>query len=363
MALTDLSQFTPRVLSQSVQILGDARQNYLLNNLFTRHNTHPTDLIDFGSMQIQAHLLAYTKAGAEAQPVSKASGDIKAVKAPMIRVKKALDQEFFRVLNPALASYMGTYTDPNAQAAEKVAIEQADLRRRLDRMIEIQCVQALTSGTITLLLGDGSTLGTISMGFTGTAGAATIDPSVNIQKTLTGTDLWSNNDANPFITLETLAAQVRDYSDYSGQLVALIGLDAWLAILNNDKWFKMLNNNSTFVLGQGQPAATALYKGTFNGIDFFQYSQGYVNSAGARVQAFPSDSIVIMPASPDNFSIEFGAPFDYPDPAVRIPQFIQTEYFSKFATHQDPPESDLIVESRPLALIKNPKAIRIQKVI
>lgn len=363
MALTDLSSFTPRVLTQSVNLLGDGRENFLLNNYFTQRNTRASELIDFGKLQVAARVLMYAREGQEAIPRLKHSGTLNAVKAPHIRQKITLDKEFFKTLDPSLNTYMGPYTDPQAQIAEKVTREQSILRRDADRTMEVQCAQALTTGLITLTFDNGDTA-TIDMGFTTGTG-----DTYNIQPDLTGTDLWSSANSNIFKTIETLANQIRKnpIGGYRGPLVCLMGFDAWMAILGNSKLFAMVNNNSNLNLGGGTPSAQQIYKLTLNGIPIYQYSMGYQNKSGTLVEVMDSKSIVLMPAAPDSFSIEFGPVFDFLDPnpvaSGAVQQFIQTEYFSKFVMYPDPPITDLIVETNPLALIRNPTAIRIQKVM
>jgi hypothetical protein len=354
-----IDRFTSRALTQAVRTLGDGRENFLVNVVFGRGQNHPTNLIDFGVMNIPARVALFRKPNEPALPVNKHTGDSKAVSAPKIRLKKVFDENHAAVLNPALDSYAGPYMDPNAQIAEKVAMEQAELRRRIDRTVEVMCAQALFTGSITLTFEDGSTA-TITMEYTGDG--ATAGDTLTIQKALAGTDAWGSATSKPWRTIETLVKQIRNHSDYSGPCDLMAGTDSFLALVENEKVRQHLDTNNLAVGSLGM-SAQAAYRGTYNGVRIFVYENGYVNSAGTRVEVWDGKSIAVVPqGGGGQLTIEHGAVYDRPEGAMQA-QFIQTDYFSKWHTEDDPAVEELIVESRPLPLVKNPKVIRIQKVL
>jgi hypothetical protein len=354
-----IDRFTSRALTQAVRTLGDGRENFLKSTIFGMGQMHPTNLIDFGVMNIPARVALFRKPGEGALPVNKHTGDSKAVSAPRIRLKKTFDENFAAVLNPALGSYAGPYMDPNAQIAEKVAAEQEELRRRIDRTIEVMCAQALFTGSITLTFEDGSTA-TISMEYTGDG--ATAGDTLTIQKALSGTDLWSSATSKPWRTIETLVKQIRNNSDYSGPIDIMLGTEAFLALIENEKVRQHLDTNN-LAAGNLALVAQAMYRGTYNGVRLFVYENGYVNSSGTRVEVWDGKSIAAVPAGGGSqLTIEHGAVYDRPEGSSQA-SFIQTDYFSKWHMEDDPAVEELIVECRPLALVKNPKVIRIQKVL
>lgn len=353
-----IDRFTARALTANVRQMGDGRSNFLSNVIFRQGQIHPTDKIDFGVMKVLARVAKYRRPGEPALAVNKNSGDSKTVTAPKIRLKKVFDENFAATLNPALDSYMGPYTNPNEQLAEKVSTEQRELRMRIDRSVEVQCAQALATGEITITYEDGATA-TIDLGYTGdgtTAGA-----TLTIQPALSGTKLWTSTSSKPWEDLEDLVAQIRDNSDYDGELAVLMGAAAWKAFYGNEKVQKDLDNRRINA-GNMTPVAGALYKGEYNGLSIYQYSNGYVDDDGARQQAWPTNRIAVVPINSDVMTIEHAAVFDRPTPDAKQ-QFIQTDYFSKMVTHEDPPVDEVIVESRPLALIKSPDAIRVKDVV
>jgi len=354
-----ISQFTPRAMTASVRMMGDGRQNFLTNSVFERGGMHPTESINFGVMKVLARALVYQKLGGPAVPVNKSAADANSVTAPRLRLKTVMDEGFALILNPALASYVGPYTDPQAQMAEKVAMEQRKLRMRVDRAIELQAAEGLSTGIVTIPYEDGSSA-TVVYGYTGNG--VLVGDGYTIQPTLAGTNVWSSVQSKPMDVLEALASQIRDGSDYGGAFDVLLGADAWAALMNNDKAMKQLDNRNLNI-GQMAPVAAALFKGMFNGMQIFQYSIGYHNVAGARVQAFNSKLAVVVPRQGTGLlTVEHAAVFEQATPEASA-SFIQTDYFSKTVHHEDPPVDEIIVESRPLALVKDPSAIRVQQVL
>lgn len=356
-----ISRFSPRALTRGVQIMGDGRQNFLINTLFEAGALHPTDTIDFGKLRVNARVAVYQRAGGPAVPINKSAADAKTVLAPKIREKIVLDENFATVLDASDANYAGPYTDPNSQLPGKVAREQAKLRMRIRRAIELQAAQGLTLGVITITYEDGGTA-TIDLEFTSATAAG--DYSKTILLARTGTDLWSSGSSKPWDLLENMADGIYDGSDYSGPLDVLMGSNAWLAFFNNAKVKADLDNRN-LTAGDMNPAAQSLFKGNYNGFGIYKYANGYVNSAGTRVQAFGANKIVMLPAGgamSGKMTIEYGAVFDKPTEAEQA-RFIQTDIFSKMVGHEDPPVDEIIVESRPLALIKDPSVIRVCDVL
>lgn len=361
MALTDLSPYTPRVLTSMVQRLGDGRENFLLNNYFTQHNVHAADMIDFGVLQVTARVLVYAKDGQEAIPYGKHIGTLNTVRPTHIRSKIVFPKQFFDTIDPTIEGYTGLTTNRNDQITPKIAREQMLWRRDADRTLEVQCAQALSAGTITIVYEDGATA-TVSMGYTGDS--LTVGDTLNLQPPLEGTNLWTANNSNPFNTIEDLINQIKESpGGQQGAFDVIMGYLAWKTIMNNPKLLALLDNRNVNI-GQMSPTAGAIYKGIFNGVRIFQYSMGYVNSGGTRVQVFDPKKIVVLPQSPQNFSIEYGAVYDFPGDDATMPQYMPVEYFSRRAVEKtDPPIVAIYAETNPLALIKNPAAIRVQQVV
>jgi hypothetical protein len=355
-----LDAFTPRSLTENVNKIGNAQEFLLQKRVFSRRRTHPTEVIDFGVIADNLRISGYTRNGQSARPVSKVAGQLKKVEAPAIRLKKTLDADFIRTLNPGLATYMGPYaTDPQSQVAEKLAIEQADLKNKIDRQVEITAAEALSTGEATLTHEDG---GTVAIDYEYTGDGVSAGDGLTIQPALSGTNAWSSTGAKPLSDLQTLFDQITASSNYGGPLDVLMGVDAAKAFLNHEKVMKALDIRNLDGLGLSLVERARL-RGVLGDVMIFSYAISYKNSGGTLVSGFNSKTIVVLPRDPSAFSLEFGAVCDYPDPSAQALAMIETEYFSKLVRHEDPAATDLIVQSNPIPVIKRPEAVRVLTVM
>jgi len=359
-----IARFTPREMTEGVRNVGDALANFLTQKFFVRRNLHVADTIDYGELNGSARIATYARAGEPAIPVDHLTGASKTIVAPKIRLKKIFDQNKAETLNPGLPSYMGPYSDPNAQLLDKILEEQTDLRRKVDRTVEIQAAQALATGSVTITYPDATTA-TITFGYTGSAtgGSQTLTDTseLNIQQTRTGTNTWGSEKAKPLTDLQHLVNQIRSNSDYDGPLCVVMGPGAWSLYANSPN-VKGLYDNRNIKAGGLSLLEQQHFVGNAGALALFQYLIGYDNSAGTRVAGWGTNTIAVLPVDPTAFSVEFGAVFDYPDPAATHAQFIRTDYFSKFVRKEDPAVTELIVESNPAVVVKKPKAIRVMSV-
>lgn len=359
-----IARFTPREMTEGVRNVGDALSNFLTQKFFSRRNLHATATIDYGELNGDAKLALYSHVDAPAVPVDHMAGASKTVVAPRIRLKKIFDRNKAETLNPGINPYAGPYTDPNEQLLQKILEEQMDLRRKIDRSIEVQAAQALGTGSVTITYPDASTA-TITFGYTGTAtgGSQTMTDtdSYNIQQTRTGTNAWSSEKARPNDDLKHMVNQIRNNSDYDGPLCVVMGPGAFSMYVNCPT-VKDFYDNRNMRMGSLSPLDFQRYVGNAGALDLFEYVSGYENSAGARVASWASNLVAVVPMDTSGFSTEFGAVFDYAEPGAMNQQFIKTDYFSKFVRREDPAVTELIVESNPLVLVKKPKAIRVMTV-
>ncbi len=355
-----LDAFTPRVLTANVRNMGNAQELLLQNRLFRPSGiVRSSGKIDFGKLSANIKAALYRKTGEGALAVESLEGTLNSVDAPKIRLKVVYDENKASTLNPGLQSYAGPYTDPQTQLAEKIAEDQLNLRRMAERAMELQCAQALELGTVTITYEQGDTA-TVSFGYTGNGSLS--GDSYTIQPDLAGTDLWTDAASDPLKTLRTLGRQVRAYSDYGGALDVYMGSSAATAFLANTKAQAILDKRN-IVPGQVRPVDGTAYLGSFGGFNLFEYVFDYETAAAARTAGFTATKIAVVPALPqDWFSIEYAAVYDFVEGSQQA-SWIPTDWFSKMHAEGDPPVNELIVECRPLAIIKKPEAVRIQKVV
>jgi len=349
----------PVDLSRSVVTMGNAQAPMLQSDVFQFNpveDQKETDNIEFGQMAENVKVLHYNRDMEPAKPIELLSGATKSVKAPTIRVKKNINKMVAKVMNPAFASYNRKATSPSENLAELIALEQLDMRRKIDATKELQCAQALYLGASIITFGDG-TSATIDMGYT--SGST---PDATIQDPLAGGSDWATTTVDPITTLERLEEQIRRYSDYDGILRVDFGSAAWTNFRSNEKIQKQLDISNLNV-GSISVAGRARYKGQIGQFQLYTNQAGYFDSGGTYHETLDPNDIVMYPVGSPNMRMIYGAVFEYPTRDSQTPQWLMTQYFSKIVQHQDPPTSDLIVETHPLALVKNPLEIRRIRVV
>lgn len=357
MAFT-LNHFTPRTMTENVNKVGNAQSNLLLQRVFRRRNTHPTATIDFGVLEGNVKISGYTRPGEPAVPVDKLTGSLKTITAPEIRLKKTLDRDFMNTLNPGMRSFMGPYTDPMSQVTEKLTEEQADLRAKIERQMEVTCADALLDGKATLTYPDGTTVEIDYEYVTTGSGEKTVQPA------LTGDAKWGTSTAKPLDFLRKLARLIYENSNYDGTLDVYMGWEAMDAFINDPQVKDALKTDMQAIATRSL-AEQAMYRGSVGPFQFFEYVHSHDDSTGSKTATWDSKTIAVLPSNGDAsvFSIEYGAVFEFPNPQAQTPQFIQTQFFSKLHRHDEPPVTDLILQANPVPLIKKPEAIRICKVL
>lgn len=350
-----LDAFTPRVMSSGVRRMADSLSHFLTKTVFTQRNTHPTQIIDWGVLDQNAKIAKYSRPDEPAQVIAMTPGDLKTLQGPRLRMKKVFDEGKMTKLNPGFDSYKGPYTNPNDQIAEKVALEQKDLVMKFERMLEIQACQLLQTGVVTFTYVDNSTV-SVNYGFTGD-GAASGD-SYNIQPAKSGTTRWNVSTGDPLEDLRTWSHQIEEYSDYNGDLVLIVGTAVGSALLGNAKVQALLDNRRMDV-GAFDPRYRKRLLGILNSIEIWEYMMSYEAADSTRTAVWNANTAVLVPkGDAARFSVEYAAVYEFPSKESDHAEEIQTQWYSKIHRSEDPPVSSIIVETRPLCVCKDVKAIR-----
>lgn len=354
------TNLTAVALTQGVRELGNAKRRFIAGKYFPErpNNKHLQSILVFGEIASSARVSKYVKPGQGAVPVNLLAGSSKSVKIPGIRDKFSLNEETLGTLNPGLPSWAMEQTDLNAQLMETIALNQAQLADTVENTKELQALQALLTGVITITFADGDEA-EIDFGY---SSGSTYDKQ--IQTALSGDDLWTSALSHPMKVLHTLARYIRQHSSYAGGFDVIFGNDAWNAFYVHDDVKTQINNffrypgNAQLITGEGEQ-----FRGSIDGFNFYSYEYGYVTAAGVYTQMMPANKIMMLPRDPGgNMSTEYGAVWESPD-ANTAPGWIMTDYFSKSVTHSDPVGQDIIVESRPLCVLRNSRVVRVQQVV
>lgn len=355
------TQFDSVTLSEGVREIGNAQKPFLSRYFpFNRSlNMHASNLIAFGILKRNPRVSVFRKSKEGAAIVAHDIGDEKQVLVPKIRLKKVIDEDYARAIDPSMPSYMGSATSLENQLSEKILDDQQDLMDIVRNTMELMMAQALFLGSTTLTFEDASTA-TISFGYS--SGTNNDD---TIQDALTGTDLWTDDLANPRGTLDALRAKIERTSNARGPFDVLMSYDICDAFLRNAEVRAVIKTDSGF-RGTGNPdlAFDAKFVGNIFGYNIYRYEMNY-ELASTLTAMSPNNKILMVPTpgSTRNWAeLHHAAVWDRPAPGARA-QFILTDYFSKINGEGDPPVDEIIVETDPLPLIKNVLPIKVQQVI
>jgi hypothetical protein len=357
-----ISIFGARALSVGVSIQKDAQKNNRIKKQFPDNPTvHREKRLDYGYDRRNPHVLVARKPGQAAGEVAAAVGDLRSVTFPMFREKTGFDEIDADVLDPSVAEFAGPYaTDPAKMLQAKILKQAMILRGLVERTHVVNCYQALSTGVVTFKY-PGLPDETIDFQFGSAGTAVTSIKRTALSGTTAPTAIWTHANALPLQNIDDLVSDIRATTDYDGSFDILMGREAWNAFRVHSTITNMLDNRRVEG-GKLEMRESKEYKGTINEYDIYLIDSRYLLDT-TYTNAWDPKTIAVVPREPgDIYSTEYGAPFDKPTPGAS-PTYLPTKYFSKMYSTEDPAVEFILVESRPIPLIKSPMHQRVQAVI
>lgn len=357
-----VSVYDSATLSRAVTELEDAQRKARIMRLFKPGSVHMAKTFEYGYDVDQPHILKFQKPDEGASPIPASIGTLKSLSFPKLRHYTAFSESDAKLLDPSVASYIGRNSNVSANFSEKIVKQLAKIKRYIDTTHMVNCFTALRTGVVTFKYGGGYTDETIDFGY-GSAGTAT---GSIIRTTLSGTTaptaIWTHANALPLTNLDTLADSIRATSGYMGDFDVIMGTAAFNAFIVHSTVTSRLDVRRIDAGGMTLRESNE-YKGSINGYDIYQVSNQYLLGS-TWTQAWDTNTIAMIPREDlDWFSTEYGAPYDRPTAGSTELQFLPTPYFSKMFIDEDPPVQKLLVESRPIPVIKNTLCLRVWTVI
>jgi len=218
----------------------------------------------------------------------------------------------------------------NANDRQRIAYKVAELRKSIDRTIELMLAQIVTTGKINL-------------------DKFKYDFGVPASNITTASTLWDASGVNVY---KELLSYVRAYAKLNGYRpnTIIVGSDAADALMSNSEVQALLNNRNLAVGGMTNKFMNndqVIYHGTLTGIgDIYEYIGTYQDDTGAMVDYIPSNTLVL--ANSDAFELHYGAIADYD-----VGGFVKRAYFSKMKTAFEGKTKYIYVESHPLPILKS----------
>lgn len=357
-----VSVYDSATLSRAVTDLEDAQRKARIMRLFKPGSVHMSHTFEYGYDSDYPHILKFQKKDEGASPIPATIGTLKQLTFPKLRHYTTYTEEDAKLLDPSVQSYVGRNSNVSENFADKLVKQLAKMKRYIDTTHMVNCFTALRTGVVTFKYGGGYADETIDFGY-GSAGTATTSI---IRTALSGTTaptaIWTHANATPIANIDTLADSIRATSQYMGEFDVIMGTAAFNAFITHSTVTNRLDNRRIEGAGLNLRESNE-YKGNINGYDIYQVSNQYLLNT-TWTQAWDTNTIAVIPREDlDWFSTEYGAPFDRPTAGSERLQFLPTPYFSKMFIEEDPPIQKLLVESRPIPVIKNTLCVRVQAVI
>lgn len=358
-----VSVFSSAGLSLAVSDLGNAQKTSRVRRQFVDapEGVHMSETLEYGHDVRHPRVLHYRKPGEASGVVTASVGTLKSIRFPMLRESTAFGEIDARVLDPSIAQYAGrNNTDANANFTGMVMKQLEYLQELIDNTHLLSCYAALQTGVVTFNYKDAPDE-TIDFGFGSAGTAVTSIIRTALSGTTAPTAIWTHANALPMKNIDTLASDARATSKYSGAFDVLMGRAAWDAFSVHSTVTNMLDNRR-IDSGNMKLREDAEWKANINGYDIYLVDTRYLLNT-TWTDMWNTNTIALVPREPTGwFSTEYGAPFEIPVPGAD-PAFLPTKYFSKTFTEEDPAVKKILVEARPIPLIKNPLCMRVQAVI
>ena len=349
-----VSIFDSAEMTKAVNNLDNAQRTGRILQQFPDGDVHMAAYMEYGYDSDNPRILQVRKIFEGSSPVAHGIGSLKRINFPKYRPSSFWEEQDARPLDPAVMAYTGTNTDANSNLEDRIAKQLDKLRRRIQTSHIYNCYKALSTGAITFQYEDGTTA-TIDYGYT--SGTATTSTILTAK---TSTARWEDAGSFPLDDLETMASNIRATTEYTGEFDVLMGKTAFKAFRTHASVTGNLDNRRVDLGGLTLRNGSE-WKGSIDGFDIYQVSFSFVANT-TWTEVFDTDTVVMVPRENlDWFSTEYGAIWEVPQGSTS-PAFIPTKYFSKSVIEEDPVTQKIIVESRPIPVIKNPLAVRVWNV-
>lgn len=297
-------------------------ESFVMNNFFKKNKRHSTRRIDYEVVSTKNSLARFSHNNQEAHLIKKNSKDIYTFSLPRTAEKKVFTAEELADYNAIFDTYGASPEQKAERANEYVLDELKELKDRVTRRREQMSCAMLSEGK--LVIDEDDVKFTIDQLFT----SAALNAGGNYFS-LGADKRWSDTSVNPLMDIRKWRQAIQKRTGANAS-ICILGEEAADAFINNVEVKDSLHTQNNKV-GQldltNTPSASGIYLGRLMGVDFYEYNQVYVNSAGAEANFIPPKRAILTTAASANNAMHFG-------PIYRIsangkPNVIQTDMYVK----------------------------------
>ncbi len=335
MPITDL--FHWRSLTRSMEQIKPVPR-MLQDLIFKQRITNPTDVIDIDLIIGGVRTCPFVSPVEGGTIISKLKQETRSVRPGRLRPKKPFGAyDLLTTRMPGQNLYVQGGGDITSAMAQRIALEQQDLRNTIDATVEWMCGQALT-GSLTVSQDN------ISFG---------VDYKVpDTHKITLGSGHKWNEDSvdgqDILDDLQTWADLIGDAIGMAPDLV-IMGRTAAKALRSKVKKEEWMDTTRA-LSGAGNLVwqVSNAYMGSLLGMNIYRYG-GTVEHAGSDTNILGADKVSMI-CTQARISIEFGL-------IVDLEATVQAEYFSTSWEEKDPSVRWILSESDPLPVLWQPECL------
>jgi len=236
----------------------------VFNKLFNSIETFDTRFVDLDIKKGGRSVAPYIQRGDSAVGIASSGFSAKTYEPPLIKLFTPTNAD--ELLQRGLGENVYDNKSPTDRAASKLLDDQLELDNMIQRAEEIQCVESLLTGIVTVKDDEANTIDTINYGRAS---------ELNI------TTDWTGATSNPIADIRAWQALAIKNSGIAPNIMFL-GSESVTSFLNNDKVGEFLDNRRIDV---GELSLKALelgvtLLGVINGVQVYSYDEFYTNPAG-----------------------------------------------------------------------------------
>lgn len=321
--------------------------NYILNTFFVDGEPFATEHVEVQTMKGNKPLAPYVSELQPGKVVMRGTGTVK-IYTPAL-VKPARPITLIDIRSRQVGETLYNPTPPDVRARKMLAKDMVELNDSIIRRKIQQGSELIFTGKITQI-GEGV--------------SQVIDYDFTNKFTLSGTDLWSDQNSDPikFLSDRRLAIMA---SGAPTPNVILADHDAAVALMRHPAILKLADNKGVDI---GNIDTRLLPEGVTHhgylrdvGMDVFSYVGRYTDDDGVEHPFIPAGSIAIL-SSNDPFTFHYGA-ITIMEPKTEEFVLVQGQVVPQSWATREPAQRWLQLQSRPLAVPANVDGWAVAKVL
>lgn len=336
-----LDYFDPRILTG---VLTNRPPQYSLftDLFFTKKSPQPVETFELHVKNRERRMLPFVRNEDAARILEPYSGEVVAVRAPRIRVKRRYKAEDI-LKNPLGYDPYDLVSNPVEQA---IVEDLDDLRRDLDQTLEWMCAKIITTGVIEIadyIEGQKKVIYKVDNRM----------PATHRITVGTSDAKWSNSKSKLMEQVEEWSNMIQETTG-SAPTELILGKNVWGNFFRHSDVKDNLDNRR-IELGEIIPRVCTMFKGVWNGLRIWTYIGTAPLADGSVEYLLDPDSIVLGYKDPETV-IEYGRPVDHDCPGA-------TAFFAKTYKEEDPSVRWVLAETRPLPWVRRSGAFVCAKVL